>query len=96
MKRDLEKRDKFIHFIEKWVVVGIICFVVIQLTALKVIDSFLPEGQKVVNEQYEEYNKDYLGHWYDGTFFINMTVHENFDSEEQYSLMIKEIDLKKG
>jgi len=96
MNDKFEKRNKFMHFLEKWLIIGLILFVVIQLTALKVIDLFLPEGQEIVNEQYEEYNNDYLGHWYNGTFFINMTIHENFESDEQYKLMIKEIENDMG
>ena len=50
------------------------------------MDIILPEDQKI-KEQVEEYSEDYIGHWYDGTFFINMTVSENFDNQETYQEM---------
>lgn len=88
MDKDLEKKNKTIHFIEKWLIIGIILFVVVQLTALTVINLFIPEGQRVTEEQNDEYQKNYMGHWYNGTFFINMTVKENFESEEKYEEML--------
>ena len=36
---------------------------------------YLPKEQQ---ESFEKYKEDYIGHWYDGTFFINMTVDENY------------------
>ena len=89
MKDKLEKKNKFIHFIEKWFVIGIILFVLIQLTAVGVFEYFVPKNQRLSDKQYEEYNKDYLGHWYNGTFFINMTVSENFESQEKYEEMVQ-------
>ena len=86
----LEKKNHFIHFIEKWFVIGIILFLIIQLTAVGIVDIFVPKNQRLNNKQYEEYNKDYIGHWYNGTFFINMTVKENFETTENYEIMIKE------
>ena len=84
MKDKLEKRNKTIHFIEKWLLIGVILFFVVQLTALGFIKMLTPESQRISEEQYEEHNKDYIGHWYDGTFFINMTVKENFESQDKY------------
>ena len=89
MNDNLEKRNHYIHFIEKWFIIGIILFIVVQLTAIGIINIFTPKSQRLTENQYEEYNKDYIGHWYNGTFFINMTVKENFDSNEKYDEMIE-------
>ena len=89
MNDNLEKRNHYIHFIEKWFIIGIILFIVVQLTAIGIINIFTPKSQRLTENQYEEYNKDYIGHWYNGTFFINMTVKENFESFEKYDEMIK-------
>ena len=89
MDDKLEKRNHFIHFIEKWFIIGIILFIVVQLTAIGIINMITPKSQKLTNEQYEKYNKDYIGHWYNGTFFINMTVKENFESIENYNEMLE-------
>ena len=87
---NVKKKNKFIHFIEKWMIIGIILFVIVQLTAITIVNIFAPDSEKINMEEYEEYNKDYLGHWYNGTFFINMTVSENFESPEKYEEMLKE------
>ncbi len=87
MDEKLKKKNHFIHFIEKWFIIGIILFIIIQLTALKIIDAFIPKNQRLNYDQYEEYDKDYIGHWYNGTFFITMTVNENFESQEKYEEM---------
>ena len=92
MKKDIEKKNEFIHFLEKWLIIGIVLFVLVQLFAITVINLTIPEENRITEEQYETYNKDYIGHWYDGTFFINMTVKENFESEEKYDEMVKAID----
>ena len=89
MNEKLEKRNHYIHFIEKWVLIGIILFIIVQLTAIGIINIFTPKSQRLTENQYEEYNKDYIGHWYNGTFFINMTVKENFESFEKYDEMIE-------
>jgi hypothetical protein len=90
MKNDIEKRNKFIHFVERWLIIGIVLFIVVQLTALSVIKLFVPDEIQLTEEQYEEYDNDYIGHWYCGTFFINMTVDENFESMETYNTMMEE------
>lgn len=90
MNEKLEKRNHFIHFIEKWFIIGIILFIIVQLTAIGFINMVTPKSQRLSDKQYEEYNKDYIGHWYNGTFFINMTVKENFESQKKYSEMIEE------
>lgn len=92
MKEKLEKQNKNLHIIEKWTVIGIILFVLVQLFALGIIYMFVPENQRLTEEQKTEYNKDYLGHWYNGTFFINMTVKENFEDMETYDKMIEELN----
>lgn len=90
MKKDLEKKNNFIHFIEKWFIIGIILFLVIQLGAKVIIDNFVFKEKSISSEQSENYDKDYIGHWYNGTFFINMTVKDNFESQEKYDEMNKE------
>ena len=88
--KSIEKHNKFIHFVEKWIIIGIILFLIVQLTAVGIVDIFIPKENRLSENQYEDYNKDYIGHWYDGTFFINMTVKENFESQEKYNEMIDE------
>ncbi len=95
MKEKLEKKNKFMHFIEKWLVIGIILFVIIQLTAISIVNFIVPKDQRIDEKEYKEYNKDYLGHWYDGTFFIDMRVEENFESMDKYKLMDQEISNNK-
>ena len=77
------------HFIEKWFIIGIVLFIIVQLTAVGFINMFTPKNQQLNEKQFERYDKDYIGHWYNGTFFINMTVKENFDSYEKYDEMIE-------
>ncbi len=91
MDDKLKKKNDFMHFLEKWFVIGIILFIVIQLFGLAVINIFVPKEQRLSEEQKESYSKDYIGHWYNGTFFIEMNVSENFDSTQKYEEMIKEI-----
>ena len=85
MKKEIDKKDHFIHFVEKWFIIGIILFIAIQITGGMILKATVPKGQE---KTYEEYNDDYIGHWYDGTFFINMTVDENYESMEQYQKML--------
>lgn len=87
MKNDLEKKNNFIHFLEKWVIIGVILFIIVQLGAGMIIHMTTPKEQQ---KSIEEYDKDYIGHWYNGTFFINMTVKENFESQDKYDEMIEE------
>lgn len=96
MNKKLEKRNDFIHFIEKWFIIGVILFFIIQLTGLGIIKIITPENQRLSDEEWETYEKDRIGHWYNGTFFINMTVEENFDSKEKYEEMLNKYnnDLK--
>ena len=89
MNKDLEKKNKFMHFIEKWFIIGIILFVLVQISVGIIIKMNTKESDQ---ESFEEYNKDYIGHWYSGTFFINMTVKENFESYEKYEEMNQEYD----
>ena len=85
MNDNLEKRNHYIHFIEKWFIIGIILFIVVQLTAIGIVNIFTPKNQRLNDKQYEEYDKDYIGHWYNGTFFINMTVKENFENSNSHN-----------
>ena len=96
MNEKLEKRNQFIHFLEKWFIIGIILFIIVQLTAVGFINMVSPKSKKLNEKQYEEYNKDYIGHWYNGTFFINMTVKENFESYEKYDEMIEKYNSDLG
>ena len=93
MDKELEKKNKRVNFIAKWLLIGVVLFFVVQLTALGIINIFIPEGQRVTEKQNEEYRENYIGHWYDGTYFINMTVKENFESQEKYNQM--KTDIKK-
>ena len=90
MKDEIENKNKTIHIIEKWTIIGIILFILVQAVAIKIVDMYLPKEQRLSKEQYDKYNEDYMGHWYCGTFFINMTVKENFDSLETYKIMNEE------
>jgi hypothetical protein len=45
----------------------------------------MPKEQQT---SFEKYKDNYIGHWYDGTFFINMTVDENYESKEKYQEML--------
>ena len=93
MDKELEKKNKRVNFIAKWLLIGVVLFFVVQLTALGIINIFIPEAQRVTEKQNEEYRENYIGHWYDGTYFINMTVKENFESQEKYNQM--KTDIKK-
>ena len=84
-----DKHKHFVHFLEKWVIIFIILFVVIQIGGGIIIHIITPEDEK---SSLEEYDKEYMGHWYDGTFFIEMTVKENFNNYEEYELMNKELN----
>ena len=85
MKKDVDKKDHFIHFIEKWFIIAIVLFVVIQVGCGLIIKATVP---KEYQETMEKHDENYLGHWYDGTFFINMTVDENYESKEKYQEML--------
>ena len=87
MKDNIEKKNNFIHFIEKWFIIGCILFIIVQIGCGIIIHMTIPKENQ---SSLEEYDKDYIGHWYNGTFFINMTVKENFDSYEKYEEMKKE------
>ena len=85
MKKNIDKKDHFIHFLEKWFIIGIILFIIIQIGCGIIIKATVP---KEYQETMESYNDNYIGHWYDGTFFINMTVDENYDSKDKYQEML--------
>ena len=82
-----DNKDYFIHFVEKWFIIGIILFIVVQISAGVIIKSTFPNEQK---ESYERYQENYLGHWYDGTFFITMTVDDNYETQEKYKEMLND------
>ena len=89
MDNKIEKKNKTIHFIEKWFIIGIILFVIIQLGCLTVIKMTLPKDQReLFDKEMGEFQEDYIGHWYNGTYFINMMISENFDSKDKYDEMI--------
>lgn len=92
MVKDVDKMSKTIHFIEKWFIIALILFLIIQVGCISIINLVAPESMKIDKEEMDEYQKDYIGHWYDGTFFINMTVSENFESTEKYEKMLKKYD----
>lgn len=54
-----DNKDHFIHFVEKWFIIGIILFIVVQIFAGIIIKSTFPDEQK---ESYERYQDNYLGH----------------------------------
>ena len=80
-----DKKTHFINFLEKWFIIAIVLFIIIQIGGGIIINATVPKEQQ---ESFEKYNEDYIGHWYDGTFFINMTVDENYGSKEQYQKML--------
>ena len=82
-----DNKTHFIHFLEKWFIIGIVLFVVIQIGSGIIIKTTIP---KEYQEAMEKYDDNYLGHWYDGTFFINMTVNENYESKEKYQEMLND------
>ena len=83
--KDKESKAHFIHFLEKWFIIAIVLFMIIQIGCGIIINATVPKEQQ---ESFEKYKEDYIGHWYDGTFFINMTVDENYGSQEQYQKML--------
>ena len=83
--KDKDSKTHFIHFLEKWFIIAIVLFVIIQKGTGIIINATVPKEQQ---ESFEKFNEDYIGHWYDGTFFINMTVDENYGSQEQYQKML--------
>lgn len=85
MKKEVDKKDHFIHFIEKWFIIGLILFIAVQVVGGMIINANVP---KEYRESKEKHDENYLGHWYDGTFFINMTVDENYESMEKYQEML--------
>lgn len=87
--KNIDKTNHFIHFVEKWVVIGLILFLIIQVGGYVVFEKVLYGDTQ---ESSEDFNQDYIGHWYDGTYFINMTVEENFDSVDSYKKLNYEYD----
>lgn len=83
--KDKDSKAHFIHFLEKWFIIAIVLFIIIQIGCGIIINATVPKEQQ---ESFEEFKEDYIGHWYDGTFFINMTVDENYGSQEQYQKML--------
>ena len=83
--KDKDNKTHFIHFIEKWFIIGIVLFLIIQIGCGIVIKATVPQEQQ---GSFEKYNENYIGHCYDGTFFITMTVDENYGSQEQYKKML--------
>lgn len=88
MDSKIEKRNKVIHIIEKWFIIGIILFVVVQLTALSIINFIVPPEDRVSEESFDNYQEEYIGHWYCGTFFINMEVPDHFENKGVYKDML--------
>ena len=84
MIKDIDKVNKTIHFIEKWFIIGLVLFFIIQVGGYIVIEKVLYGD---VQEFSEDFQEDYIGHWYDGTYFINMTISENFESKEKFEEM---------
>lgn len=82
---NLEKRKRIVHFIEKWLIIFIVLFVIVQVSCGIIINKMVPDDSK---ESVAEYDKNYMGHWYIGTFFIEMNVDDNFKSYEDYEKLI--------
>ena len=85
--KDKDSKAHFIHFLEKLFIIAIVLFIIIQIGGGIIINATVPKEQQ---ESFEKYQEDYIGHWYDGTFFINMTVDENYGSQEQYQKMLND------
>ena len=83
--KDKDSKAHFIHFLEKWFIIAIVLFIIIQIVGGIIINATVPKEEQ---ESFEKFKEDYIGHWYDGTFFINMTVDENYGSQEQYQKML--------
>ena len=41
------------HFIEKWFIIGIVLFIIVQLTAVGFINMFTPKNQQLNEKQFE-------------------------------------------
>ena len=85
MKKEIDKKDHFIRFLEKWFIIGIVLFIIVQIGCSIIIKATIPKEQQ---DSFERYQENYMGHWYDGTFFINMTIDENYESKEKYKAML--------
>ena len=74
-----DKKINFIYFFIKLIIIGVILFTIIQLGAYYFINTIYP------NNQINTYNEDFIGHYYCGTFFIEMLISRNFKSIFAYT-----------
>lgn len=89
MEEKIKKNEKIIKFIAKWFLIAVVLFFIIQLCGGIVIKTVTGSDNKT---SYERFQSDYIGHWYNGTFFINMMISENFENKDTYKNYIKEIE----
>ena len=87
MNDKIKKNEKTINFILKWFLIAIVLFIIIQTAGGIVIKAATEPSNR---ESYEKFQDDYIGHWYNGTFFINMMVSENFENKDTYIQYKKE------
>ncbi len=80
-KTNNNSKIDFIHFLVKLIIIGIILFIIIQLTAGFIIGSIYPD----LVENAKDYINDSIGHTYCGTFFITMLISKNFKSITDYN-----------
>lgn len=76
-----DSKIDFMHFIIKLIIIGIILFTVIQLTAGYIIGIIYPD----LAENASDYLTDSMGHSYCGTFFITMLISKSFKSIAAYN-----------
>ena len=87
MEEKINKNEKIIKIIAKWFLIAVVLFFIIQLCGGIVIKVVTDSDNK---GSFDKFQSDYIGHWYNGTFFINMMVSENFETKETYKNYVKE------
>lgn len=59
MKKKEDKKDHFIRFLEKWFIIGIVLFIIVQIGCSIIIKATIPKEQQ---DSYERYQENYMGH----------------------------------
>ncbi len=78
----------FIHFLIKLIFIGTIFFFIVEIGTSSIIKLLYPDL-----ELNSYLSNDFIGHYYCGTFFIEMLISKNFKSVKAYELFLNKSKL---
>lgn len=80
--KDPYRQIHTVTFGVKWIIIALIIFIVVQVLGMFIMKLIDPS----ISESVDKYKETYMGHWYCGTFFIEMKAEDHFASLNDYYL----------